>query len=667
MSAPSDPRHLAANAIRALAIDAINAANSGHPGAPMGMADIATVLWTQVMRFDPSQPDWPDRDRFVLSNGHASMLLYACLHLSGYALSMDELRRFRQLHSKTPGHPEYGLTPGVETTTGPLGQGFSNGIGMAIAARMKKARFSAADGFAPVSHHVFGVCGDGCLMEGITAEAASLAGHLGLGEIVYLYDDNKITIDGATSITFTEDVGARFVAYGWHVQRCDGHDQDALLAAIEAAKAETSRPSLILARTRIGYGSPNREGTSGVHGAPLGAEEAAATKARLGWDHPPFEVPAEARAPFEAAAARGRAAREAWDAAMAERRAKDASFGAAWDALHAAPPDDLWETALASVTPPAKAATRALGGKVVNAIAKAMPSFIGGSADLAESNKTELHGMGFVQREDASGRNLCFGVREHAMGAIVNGIALYGGFVPFGATFLTFSDYMRPALRLAALMKLRSITVFTHDSVYLGEDGPTHQSVEHAWALRLIPGLHLWRPADGLETALAWAWAVGQGEPAPHTLLLTRQALPPLDRPDGFQPTDVWKGAYVVREAAEPNVILVGTGSEVHVAVGAAERLAERGIAARVVSMPCRERFLAQDEAARAALLPAGVPKVAVELGRTTPWASIIGDGLALGVDGFGESAPWEVLREHYGMTPEAVAERVAAWLATRA
>jgi transketolase len=661
------PRTLAANTLRALAIDAVNAADSGHPGAPMGLADIAVVLFAEVMRFDPADPAWPDRDRFVLSNGHASMLLYGALHLAGYDLSIDDLRRFRQLGSRTPGHPEHGVTPGVETTTGPLGQGFANAVGMALGARLAAARFNGR-GFDPIRHKVYGILGDGCVMEGITSEAASLAGHLGLGELIFVYDDNAITIDGGTGIAMTEDVEARYRAYGWHTARVDGHDPAAVREALLAAQAETERPSLILARTTIGFGSPNRAGKSKAHGEPLGAEEARLTKERLGWTLPPFEVPEEVRAFFAAHAARGRAAREAWSRELEAWKAAQPELGARWDAHWSPNRSDAAVEATLAALAGAKGATRAMGGVAINALAAHLPGLIGGSADLEASNKTAIKGSGHAARGAFEARNLHFGVREHAMAAITSGLALYGAFVPFGATFLTFSDYMRPALRLAAMMKLRAIQVFTHDSIGLGEDGPTHQAVEHLWALRLIPGLHVWRPADGVETAMAWVYAAQEGAPAPHALALTRQDVEVLSRPAGFDPREVWRGGYVLAERDGARVTLIATGSEVGLAVRAAALLEARGIGARVVSMPCLERFLAEDPAHRARVLGPGTLRVSVEAGRSFPWAVVTGpDGLNLGVDTFGESAPAPEVYDHFGLTPEKVAARVEAALAARA
>ena len=664
---PLDPqlRTLAANTIRALAIDAVNAADSGHPGAPMGLADIAVVLWAKVMRFDPTAPSWPNRDRFVLSNGHASMLLYAMLHLSGHELSLEELRRFRQLGSKTPGHPEYGVAPGVETTTGPLGQGFANAVGMALGARMAAARFNGA-GFAPIDHRVYGVMGDGCMMEGLSSEAASLAGHLGLGELIFIYDDNGITIDGKTDITFSEDVEARFQAYGWHTLRVDGHDQEALEGAIEAAQRETERPSLILARTQIGYGSPNRAGKSKAHGEPLGADEAKLTKEKLGWARGAFEVPEEVRALFAAAGERGRMAREVWEQQLSAWKGANPELGAQWDGHWSRQRSEAAVEAALAALKDAKGATRAMGGVAINALAKHIPGLIGGSADLEASNKTGISGEGggYVRKGEFVGRNIRYGVREHAMSAMTNGLALYGAWVPFGATFLAFSDYMRGALRLSALMKVRAIQVFTHDSIGLGEDGPTHQPVEQLWAMRLIPGLTVWRPADGVETAMAWVYAAQEGADAPHALVLTRQNVEKLSRAEGFDAKQVWRGAYVLEDRPGATVAIIATGSEVSLAVQAAKRLEAAGVLARVVSMPSLERFLAQDAAYRESVLPAALKKVSVEAGRALPWKAITGlDGLNLGVETFGESGPWEQVYDHFGLTAEKIEASIQAWL----
>ncbi|MBI2376079.1 MAG: transketolase [Deltaproteobacteria bacterium] len=653
---------LAANTLRALAIDGVNKADSGHPGAPLGMADLAVVLFTELLRFDPSDPAWPNRDRFVLSNGHASMLLYGLLHLSGYDLPMEELKRFRQLGSKTPGHPEHGLTPGVETTTGPLGQGFANAVGMALAARMGRARFGGRS-FEPIDHHVYAFCGDGCLMEGVSSEAASLAGHLGLGELVVVYDDNQITIDGRTEITFSEDVERRFQAYGWHTLRIDGHDPVQIREALHDGRAERERPTLILAKTHIGFGS-NRQDTSKVHGEPLGEEEGRKTKEKLGWALAPFEVPAEVRALFARAADRGKAERKLWYERLAALHAEHPAFVESLDRhLNPMLGAGAKDRVLAAMSPK-DAATRALSNQAIDAVAKELPSLIGGAADLAVSCKSTIKEGGLVKRGDFAARNIPFGVREHAMGSITTGLALSGMFIPFGATFLTFSDYMKPALRLQALMKLRAITVFTHDSVGLGEDGPTHQPIEHLAALRLIPGYDVWRPADGVETAMAWLHATTLGPARARALVFSRQAVPPLSRPSDFDPDLVMRGGYVVEDAKGAEVVLIGTGTEAHLAQAAAKVL---GRPTRVVSMPSVSTFLEQDAAYQASVLPGGLLRVSIELGRTELWRAIVGrEGLAIGVDLFGESAPWEVLREHYGMTPSAVAAKVSAWLDAR-
>jgi transketolase len=659
----SELRQRAANTIRCLAIDAVNKANSGHPGAPMGLADIAVVLWADIMNFDSKDPQWRNRDRFILSNGHASMLLYSMLHLSGYELSLDDIKAFRTLHSKTPGHPEYGMTPGVEMTTGPLGQGFATGIGMAMAERMAKARFNSED-FSALDHFIYGVCGDGCLMEGVSSEAASIAGHHGLGEIIYIFDDNKITIDGSTDIAFTENIAMRFESYGWHVSQVDGHDQPAIRDAIHVAQKESQRPSLIMARTHIGFGSPNRQDSSGAHGAPLGEEEARLTKEALGWDLPAFSVPDDVYALFSAAAERGQKAHKDWSQKLDAHTAKNETFKDEWSFMFERPKlASLKDAALKVMSPDEKSATRALSGKALNAIAAMHSGLVGGSADLAGSNKTHIKGEDFFSIEHPAGRNIHFGVREHAMGAAVNGMALYGGFVPYGATFLTFSDYMRPALRLAALMKIRSLTIFSHESVYLGEDGPTHQSVEHTWAMRMIPRLYNWRPADGIETAMAWAYAVQEGPDAPHTLLVTRQGVSSLQRPSGFVSEDVWKGGYVIREVADAKASILATGSEVELALNAADKLSESGFACRVISIPCLDLFMEQEKSYRDAVVQTNIPAVSLELGRTESWAMLTGrSGLNLGVDDFGESAPWQDLRDHYEMVPEKVATKIRAW-----
>jgi transketolase len=650
-----------------LAVDAVQRANSGHPGAPMGLARPAFELWDRHLRFDPSDPHWPLRDRFVLSNGHASMLLYGLLHLFGFDLSLDDLMAFRQLHSKTPGHPEYGDTPGVEMTTGPLGQGFAHGVGMALAARATRARFGVGDE-GPGQHFVYGIVGDGDLMEGISAEAGSLAGHLGLGNLIYLYDDNRITIDGPTSLSFSEDVGKRFEAQRWHVLRADGEDFEALSAALEAARAEVERPSLVVVRTTIGHGSPGVAGKSAAHGAPLGADELRRTKQAAGWPlEPSFLVPDDVRAYFAECSAIKRRARVEADARLEAWRAAHPERAAAWDAARARRvPDDLEETLLEG-TRGVDDATRKHGARCLERMARCAPYLIGGSADLAGSAAPPLLKAGGTlgSREGGAdpyaGVNVHFGVREHAMGAVTNGIALDGTLRPYCGTFLVFSDYMRPAIRLAALMRAPSIFVLTHDSIYLGEDGPTHQPIEQLDALRAIPGLTLFRPADGVETAMAWAW-IARNARGPALLALSRQKVKALQRAAAFRDEDVWKGGYAVRDpGADTRVVLLASGSEVALACDAAEKLDTDSIPARVVSLPSLELFLEQPKAYRRALLPDdGTPIVAIEAARGESLRRLVGGaGLVYGIDRFGASAPCADLAEHFGFTPDRVCSRV--------
>jgi transketolase len=653
----------AVETLRFLAADAVERAKSGHPGMPMGMADAAFVIWTRFLRHAPHDPAWPGRDRFVLSAGHGSMLLYGLLHLAGYDLPMSELERFRQLGSRTPGHPEHGLTPGVETTTGPLGQGFGNGVGMALASRMLAARF-AGDTFQPGGWRVFGIVSDGDLMEGVASEAASLAGHWGLGNLCYVYDDNHISIEGDTAITFTEDVVRRFEAYGWQVERADGHDRATLAAALERALADPARPALVIARSHIGYGAPTKQDQASAHGEPLGAAELAAAKRARGWpESPPFLVPDEVRALFAERAAGLRPEYDAWHAALERWRRSAPERAAAWEALRAKRvPPDLFDK-LVAAAPTGDAATRAHGGVILNEAARLVPSLAGGSADLEPSTRTRIKDSPSVQPGGFSGRNFHFGVREHGMGAILNGLALSGGFIPYGSSFMVFTDYCRPAIRLSALMKLQVIWIFTHDSFHVGEDGPTHQPVEHLDSLRAIPGLSVLRPADGLETAACWGMALERRD-GPTLLALTRQSLPALARPAGFDPALVRKGGYVLREAASnPALSLVASGSEVSLAVAAAERLEAAGLAARVVSMPSPTLFLEQDAGWRERVLPPGGRRVSIEAGVTRGWRAIVGDrGLSIGLDRFGESAPASKLVEHFGFTPALVAERVLGW-----
>jgi transketolase len=660
--AQPDLDRLAVDTIRTLSIDGVQGANSGHPGAPMGMAPMAYVLWTRFLRHAPTRPDWPDRDRFVLSAGHASMLLYSLLHLTGYAVSLDDLKAFRQWGSITPGHPEHGLTPGVEATTGPLGQGFANAVGMAIAERRLATEFPAKD--PVVDHWTYVICSDGDLQEGVAAEAASLAGHLRLARLVVLYDDNHIQLDGPTSMAFSEDVAARFAAYGWHVQRvADGNDLAAVEAAVDAARSD-GRPSLIAVRTHIGFGSPNKQDSQKAHGAPLGADEVRLTKAAYGWDPDrSFFVPDEALTVFRRAVAQGEARVAAWESRMAAFAAADPGRAAELRRRLAGGLAPGWDAALPASANGEEIATRNASQAALNALAPVVPELFGGSADLSESNLTDVKGGGDVSAAEV-GRNLRFGVREHAMGAIANGIAYHGGFIPYAATFLTFSDYMRGAVRIAALSGLHVVYVWTHDSVGLGEDGPTHQPVEHYAALRAIPGLWFVRPADANETAAAWALAVERRD-GPVALALTRQKLPILPGTAELARDGVRRGGYVLRAASteaggdDPALILVATGSEVALAVAAAEALEADGIATRVVSLPCWERFEAQDAAWRDAVLPPAVrARVAVELGVSLGWDRWVGEGGAIvALDRFGTSAPAGTILERFGFTSARVAE----------
>ncbi len=655
------------NTIRLLAVDAVERAKSGHPGAPMGLATPALQIWDRHLRFDPADPEWPLRDRFILSAGHASMLLYALLHLYGFEVSLDDLRDFRQLGSKTPGHPEFGDTQGVEVTTGPLGQGFAHGVGMALAARMTRSRF-AVDGRGPGLHTIYGIVSDGDLMEGVSYEAASLAGHLGLGNLVYLYDDNQITIDGSTDLSFTEDVARRFEAQRWHVQSVDGLDAEGIDAALTAGRAEEERPSLILCRTTIGYGSPNKAGTSATHGAPLGAEEAAATREAVSWPaDETFHIPDAVRAFFDERISAKKAERAASDDELAAWREAHPEKAAEWDRFRERKlPDDLLEL-LARGMGEARGATRQHSGAVLARLAETAPFVVGGSADLAGSNNSTIKGGGDLGqgRDPYAGRNVHFGVREHAMGAICNGIALDGTFQPYAATFLIFSDYVRPSIRLAAIMGIRSIFVFTHDSIFVGEDGPTHQPIEQLDSLRAIPRLLVWRPADGIETAAAWTWLVQHAD-GPGLLALSRQGVPVLARPEGFRNEDVYRGGYPVREVeGEPDVVLAATGSEVGLCCDAADRLATRGISARVVSLPCLELLAEQPEDYRRVLLPAErIPVIAVEAGRGQSFAGLVGDrGLVYGIDRFGSSGPAGQVGDFFGFAPGPLAAAVSAHL----
>jgi transketolase len=659
------PTNKMANAIRALAMDAVQQANSGHPGMPMGMADIAVALWARQYRHNPSNPHWINRDRFVLSNGHGSMLHYALLHLTGYDVSMDDIRSFRQLHSKTPGHPEVHITPGIETTTGPLGQGLSNAVGMALAEKLLAAEFNKS-GFDVIDHHTFVFVGDGCLMEGISHEACSLAGTLRLSKLIALYDDNGISIDGRVEGWFKDDTPKRFEAYGWNVIRAvDGHDVATVEAAIEKAKT-SDKPTLICCRTVIGKGSPNLEGTDKVHGAALGDKEIAAVREALNWPYPPFEIPGDVYTAWDAKA-RGRTIEADWDAlfkAYGERYPQEA--GELIRRMKGELPGNFSEVVksyIAScVEKKETIATRKASQNAIQAFAPALPEFLGGSADLTGSNLTNWKECVAV-RADQPGNHINYGVREFGMAAIMNGIALHGGYLPFGATFLTFSDYSRNALRMAALMKVRSLFVFTHDSIGLGEDGPTHQSVEHVSSLRLIPNLDNWRPCDTVESAVAWAHAVKR-HGGPSTLIFSRQNLQYQER-SAEQIANVNRGGYVLRDAANAKAILIATGSEVELAVKAADELARQGVAVRVVSMPSTDVFDRQDALYKASVLVKGLPRVAVEAGVTDFWYKYVGlEGAVVGIDTFGESAPAGVLFKHFGFTVDNVVAKVQSVLA---
>jgi transketolase len=648
---------LMANAVRALSMDAVQAAKSGHPGMPMGMADVATVLFTEYLNYDPQHPDWPDRDRFILSAGHGSMLIYSLLYLTGYARpTIDEIRNFRQLGSPCAGHPENFLLEGVETTTGPLGQGFAMAVGMAIAERHLNATF----GDDLVDHHIWALAGDGCLMEGLNHEAVGLAGHLGLGRLKVLWDDNRITIDGATDLSTSEDVRARFEAAGWHTVACDGHDFDSIRAALDEARAD-SRPSLIDCRTVIGYGAPNKQGTAATHGSPLGADEVAAARETLGWDSPAFEIPDAILGAWREAGKRAAAVREAWEARLASdsradafrrqiegRLADDLTLGDYFDALAASPQ---------------KVATRKASELALEAINASIPATIGGSADLTGSNNTKTKALKPLTRDDYSGRYIYYGIREFGMASAMNGMALHGGIIPYGGTFLVFSDYCRPAIRLSALQEAQVIYVMTHDSIGLGEDGPTHQPVEHVMGLRMIPNLAVFRPADVVETAECWLLAL-QRRTGPSLLCLTRQDLPQqrLERSENRSA----RGAYRLRAAQAPRrVVLMATGSEVQVAVETAEALEAQGIGAEVVSMPCWSLFDAQDAAYRDDVLPNdGSLRVSIEAGSTLGWERYTGnDGIRIGLDRFGASAPAEDVFRRFGFTAEAIAPRIVAAL----
>mgnify|MGYP002632775349 FL=1 len=654
---------LSVNTIRMLSADAVQKANSGHPGMPMGAASMAYVLWTRFLKHNPGNPKWQDRDRFVLSAGHGSMLLYSLLHLTGYDLTIDDLKGFRQWGSRTAGHPEYGLTPGVEITTGPLGQGFASGVGMALAEQFLSARFNRP-GLDIVNHFIYGIVSDGDLMEGVSHEAASLAGHLALGKLIYLYDDNQITIEGSTDIAFTEDRSQRFRAYNWHVQEvADGNDLEAIENAIHEARAETLRPSLIAVRTHIGFGSPNKQDKASAHGEPLGPDELVLTKEKLGWPvDRPFFVPDEVREHFVTAVEKGIREEDAWKACFHAYAEQEPDMAAEWDRFMKDVLPAEWDSEIPVFPPDAKGmASRVASGKVLNAIAQKVHNLMGGSADLAPSNKTEIVGETDFQPGSYKGRNFRFGVREHGMGSILNGMALHGGIIPYGGTFLIFCDYMRPAIRLAALMGLKVIYVFTHDSIGLGEDGPTHQPVEQLASLRAIPNLTLLRPCDGNETAEAWKLAltlVG----GPVALALTRQGLPTLDRTQYASASNVRKGAYILKDFGNrtPDLILISTGSEIHITLAAATVLSEKGKAVRVVSMPSWELFDKQTAKYKLQVLPPEIKaRISIEAGSSMGWHRFVGEaGETISLDHFGASAPSSILFREFGFGAERIVER---------
>ncbi|EGQ9611139.1 transketolase [Vibrio cholerae] len=658
-----------ANAIRALSMDGVQKANSGHPGAPMGMADIAEVLWRSHLNHNPQNPNWADRDRFVLSNGHGSMLIYSLLHLSGYELSIDDLKNFRQLHSKTPGHPEYGYAPGIETTTGPLGQGITNAVGMAIAEKALAAQFNKP-GHDIVDHFTYVFMGDGCLMEGISHEACSLAGTLGLGKLIAFWDDNGISIDGHVEGWFSDDTPKRFEAYGWHViPAVDGHDADAINAAIEAAKAETSRPTLICTKTIIGFGSPNKAGSHDCHGAPLGNDEIKAAREFLGWEHAPFEIPADIYAAWDAKAA-GASKEAAWDEKFAAYAKAYPAEAAEYKRRVAGELPANWEAATSAIIAelqanPANIASRKASQNALEAFGKLLPEFMGGSADLAPSNLTMWSGSKSLTAEDFSGNYIHYGVREFGMTAIINGIALHGGFVPYGATFLMFMEYARNAMRMAALMKVQNIQVYTHDSIGLGEDGPTHQPVEQIASLRMTPNMSTWRPCDQVESAVAWKLAIERKD-APSALIFSRQNLAQQPR-SAEQVANIAKGGYILKDCAgQPELILIATGSEVELAVAAYEQLSAEGKAVRVVSMPSTDAFDKQDAAYREAVLPSAVTKrIAIEAGIADFWYKYVGfGGRIIGMTSFGESAPAGELFKLFGFTTENVVKQAKELLA---
>lgn len=653
-------KKLTANTIRILAVEGVQKANSGHPGMPMGMADVATILWTEFLKHNPEDPQWISRDRFVLSAGHGSMLIYSLLHLSGYDCTMDDLKSFRQWGSRTAGHPEYGHLPGVETTTGPLGQGFGNGVGMAIASKMFAARF----GERMFDNFIYAICGDGDLMEGVSSEAASIAGHLKLGNIIYFYDDNGITIEGHTDLTFSEDVGKRFESYGWHVLRADAYNHDEIRKAIVAAQNEKEKPTLIITKSVIGFGSPNKFNTHEVHGSPLGKDELNATKNNLNWpEDKEFYVPQEVANLFGSRKNELKKIYSGWMNEFEQWKKSNPDKSELFDKyINKELPENLEEELLAAA-PKEPNATRTLSSKVIQKIAQLVPNFIGGSADLSPSTNTIMNGFASIAPNKFEGRNFHFGIREHAMGAILNGITLYGVFKVFGATFFVFSDYMRPTIRLAAIMQIPVIYVFTHDSIFVGEDGPTHQPVEHLAALRSIPNSTVFRPADGVETAIAWAFAL-RYKSGPVSLILTRQKIESFERDNDFQPSDVLKGAYVISKESNSklDLIIAASGSEVPVAADAKKLLPELSV--RVISIPSREVFNKQPEVYKEKLFPSNVPVVVIEAATMMGWGDVFRQRLlAIGMESFGASGPYKTLAEKFGFTGNQVAEKIKKWL----
>jgi len=647
-----------ATTVRTLSIDAVQKANSGHPGLPMGAADFTSVVWANYLRFDPKDPKWINRDRFVLSAGHGCMLLYSLLNLFGYDLPMNQIQQFRQWESITPGHPEFGITSGVECTTGPLGQGAANSVGLALSGKMLAARY----GEELFNYRVFALVSDGDLMEGVAAEAGSLAGHMHLDNLIYLYDDNKISLAGETELCFTESVAKRYEAYGWFVQGCDGHNMEEVAACLDKAVANKGKPSLICCRTILGYGSPNKKNTHEAHGAPLGADEVKATKKNLGWpEDAQFLVPDDVQAYIAGLVEKKAQGHLAWKQGFDKWRASHGELAKQLDGqLTRTLNGKLKEELLAAFKEPKKDATRNLSGKAIQVIAKHVPGFVGGSADLDPSTKTAISGGGDAGHGGFAGKNIHFGVREHAMGSMANGLAYTQAWIPYTATFLVFSDYMRPAMRVGAISHLQALYIFTHDSFWVGEDGPTHEPIEHVMSLRLIPNLNVHRPADGIEVAMSYYAALDRKN-GPSALIFSRQNLPALNRPVSFTPDDVLKGGYIVRESANPKLVVVATGSEVAIAIEAAELLEKEGTSAQVVSMPCVEAFQAQPDSYKKRILPSSVPTAVVEAGTTLGWSSLLGQHVhAIGIDHYGASAPGEILAEKFGFTAAAVKAKLA-------